>query len=123
MDIFNKKQIKNLEQKIQFLQQKIDYKDKQIADLVNKNKLLEDSLTQFAKSPCEALLVQQNQKLVNWIQEIMNASNIMKVDNPDAIITIPIYNCEYKLTDDERNSKYLTPKKEIIVPTIHFTIR
>lgn len=65
-------------------------------------------------------LIEENQKLIEWIEKILEVAQICKTNEGLQMVNIPIvedkikpYNSNWKLTPEQR--------REIIIPSIRFT--
>lgn len=80
MKLFKNKNIERLEMQIESLKMDISRKDNEIQ--AYKEILL--------KSSCSTLLLEENQKLIKWIHDILEQFGTMEVRTRDRIV-IPVY--------------------------------
>lgn len=80
---------------------------------------LRKEMEQFRQSTINNL-IEENQKLINWIEQILEVAQICKTNEGLQMVNIPImedrvkkYNSNWELTPEQR--------KEIIIPSIRFT--
>lgn len=110
MDLFNRKKVEKLEQQLELLKSDLQ-KEK------NNNDTLKDILRNFN---CSSLLLEENRKLIDWIEKILTEFGTIDVRSKGRI-QIPIYQVEkeypYKMMDP--NTEMLRVKeKTIIIPEI-----
>lgn len=110
MDLFNKRKVEKLEQQLELLNHDLQ-KEK------NDNDTLKDILR---NSNCSSLLLEENKKLIDWIEKILTEFGTMDVRSRERV-QIPIYKIEkeypYKMMNP--NTEMLRVKeKTIIIPEI-----
>ena len=114
LDIFNKNRIKELEEINNAIRNHRDYYEKlYISQVEHTNSLVKDN----------SYLKEENQKLLNWIENILkvvNTSNISKYDINNTI-TIPIYKetKPYYIEGDWSDSS--CKREDIFIPAIRIS--
>ena len=80
---------------------------------------LQNEIEQFRQSTINNL-IEENQKLINWIEKILEVAQVCKTNEGLQMVNIPImedrvekYNSNWESNPDQR--------KEIIIPSIRFT--
>lgn len=115
MDLFNRRKVEKLEQQLELL--KVD---------LQKEKNNNDTLKEVLKnSNCSSLLLEENQKLIDWIEKILSDFGTVDVGSKERL-RIPIYKVEkeypYKMMDPYTET-IRTSEKTIIIPEITLTKR
>lgn len=110
MDLFNRKKVEKLEKQLELLNHDLQ-KEK------NDNDTLKDILK---NSKCSSLLLEENKKLIDWIEKILSEFGTMDVRSKERV-QIPIYKVEkefpYKAMDLGTETIRFS-EKTIIIPEI-----
>ena len=107
--------IKDLEMNLELLKTDIEHKE-------NMNKILNERLISFEKN--NNIINDNNQKLIDWINKIINEVGIYEVEDRHSVV-IPIYKNPVKTYSGKlENLKEQLPEfmnqEEIIIPEIRF---
>lgn len=110
-DIFNKKKVGKLERELRIVREDFE------RDRGAKTELQKE-MERFRESTINQL-IEENQKLVDWIEKILEVAQICKTNEGLQMVNIPIqeekinlYNPKWELTTEQR--------KEIIIPSIRY---
>ena len=120
MDLFNKNKVKKLENEIKKLNDTLECVQLDRNDLQKDNerlrKLIEES---NIKNNLYQQISAENERLIDWIEKIIDASNIYRLKEGDRYkpFTIPMYKEEMKRYDDCKIFEPLTEK--LIIPELH----
>jgi CYTH domain-containing protein len=110
-DIFNKRKVEKLERELRLVREEFE------RDRGAKIELQKE-MERFRESTINQL-IEENQKLVDWIEKILEVAQICKTNEGLQMVNIPIqeekinpYNPKWELTSEQR--------KEIIIPSIRY---
>jgi chromosome segregation ATPase len=117
IDIFNKKKIKRMEttndtlhNQIELLKTELNSKQREIEYFEQEEK---------RNYKIENDLINENAKLIDWIQGILKVAKVYETKNTLDVITIPIQkNIKSKLDGLERPYT----QTDVIIPSIHFSV-
>lgn len=111
MDLFNKKKIEKLERELRLVRDEFE-RDR------GAKLELQKEMERFRESTINQL-IEENQKLVDWIEKILEVAQICKTNEGLQMVNIPIqeeknnpYNSKWELTSEQR--------KEIVIPSIRY---
>lgn len=108
MDLFNKKKVRKLYKNIDSLQFELSSKNTIIKRLETTNSNNQETIS---------LLINENQKLIDWVQKILEVAQICKTNEGLQTVNIPIVEDKH----GKYNSNWETPlSEEIIIPSIRF---
>ncbi len=126
--LFTRKQ--ELLDKIEEQEEQINYLNDIIEQKNKKINMDEQNKTELEKAQAERLknaerlndqLCITNDRLVEWIDKIINEASVYKVDDPNRTFTIPIYKRDNTIAAynyDNTNNSYINPREEIVIPQI-----
>jgi hypothetical protein len=120
MDFFNKKKIKQLENEIKKLNDTLECVQLDRNDLQKDNERLRTFIEESnIKNNLYQQFSEENNRLIDWIEKILDASNIYRLKEGDRYqpFTIPMYKEEVKRYDDSNLFEPLTEK--LIIPELH----
>jgi transposase-like protein len=80
---------------------------------------LQNEIEQFRQSTINNL-IEENQKLINWIEKILEVAQVCKTNEGLQMVNIPIMEERIKSYDSNWELKP-EQRKEIIIPSIRFT--
>lgn len=110
-DIFNKKKVEKLERELRLVRDEFERDRGAKLELQNE-------MERFRQSTINQL-IEENQKLVDWIEKILEVAQICKTNEGLQMVNIPIqeekinpYNPKWELTSEQR--------KEIVIPAIRY---
>lgn len=110
-DIFNKKKVEKLERELRLVRDEFE-RDR------GAKLELQKEMERFRESTINQL-IEENQKLVDWIEKILEVAQICKTNEGLQMVNIPIrenkidaYNPNWELTPEQR--------KEIVIPSIRY---
>ncbi len=110
-DIFNKKKVEKLERELRLVRDEFE-RDR------GAKLELQKEMERFRESTINQL-IEENQKLVDWIEKILEVAQICKTNEGLQMVNIPIrenkidaYNPNWELTSEQR--------KEIVIPSIRY---
>lgn len=111
MDLFNKKKVEKLERELRLVRDEFERDRGAKIELQNEMKRFRESTINQ--------LIEENQKLVDWIEKILEVAQICKTNEGLQMVNIPIqeekinpYNPKWELTSEQR--------KEIVIPSIRY---
>lgn len=111
MDLFNKKKVEKLERELRLVREEFERDRGAKLELQNE-------MERFRESTINQL-IEENQKLVDWIEKILEVAQICKTNEGLQMVNIPIrenkidaYNPNWELTPEQR--------KEIVIPSIRY---
>lgn len=111
MDLFNKKKVEKLERELRLVRDEFERDRGAKLELQNE-------MEKFRQSTINQL-IEENQKLVDWIEKILEVAQICKTNEGLQMVNIPIqeekinpYNSKWELTSEQR--------KEIVIPSIRY---
>ncbi len=107
IDLFNKKKLKEMENKVKNLSLIINDKNKEIYRQNNSINHLENN---------QSKLLSENQELINWIMKILNTVGTMKT-REKLNFKIPVYT-QKKYRAYDRNVMGIFEKERITIPEI-----
>lgn len=110
-DIFNKKKVEKLERELRLVRDEFERDRGAKLELQNE-------MEKFKQSTINQL-IEENRKLVDWIEKILEVAQICKTNEGLQMVNIPIqeekinpYNSKWELTSEQR--------KEIVIPAIRY---
>ena len=111
MDLFNKKKIEKLERELRLVRDEFERDRGAKIELQNE-------MERFRESAINQL-IEENRKLIDWIEKILEVAQICKTNEGLQMVNIPIqeekinrYNPKWELTSEQR--------KEIVIPSIRY---
>ena len=108
MDLFNNKKNKKL-------QSELITKENLIKELKSRNDFLEKIYKNISHN--SEMIYEENKKLIQWIEKIMEAFDIFEVPNRDRV-QIPIYKLSAKPSFDDINEVGRIREETIVIPEI-----
>lgn len=121
LDIFNKKKTKKLNQEIEDYQKELTKARIEIkclkAELEAAKKHHKE--TQHESFEERENLIRENEKLIDWIKQILKVAHVCETRNTLDVITIPISRTERDIC--AYGSVEPFHQEDIIIPTIRFT--
>lgn len=111
MDLFNRKKVERLERELKIVRENFE-RDR------GAKLELQKEMERFRESTINQL-IEENQKLVDWIEKILEVAQICKTNGGLQMVNIPImedgvkkHNFNGELTPEQR--------KEIVIPSIRY---